>query len=157
MKNGLNIIIAFVFLLLTCCDQKQKEKENANRFNTDPLFMEASFKLESGNYRESIVLYDSIIQIDSTLAKAYFKRAYCEAQIDSMDSSIKDYKKSIDLGYNKATAYYSLGLVETALHKDSAAIKYFQESLKNDPGKVIADSCIEFCKARIIYDNNLKK
>ena len=61
---------------------------------------------------------------------------------------IKNFLKSVDLGYMKKQSYLDLGVIYTFID-DNIALSYFNQSLLEDSGYEKANHEIDLCKFRI--------
>lgn len=135
------ILIAFILLFYSCEDNK----------TTNELLVKARKEYNSNNYERAILLYNNIIQKDSSIGEAYYSRAYCEAQVFEMEKSINDFNKSIQLKYRVSDSYFCLGLNYRGLFKDSIACKYFVLAYKSNPNDTIA---LKLIKSMNCYNGN---
>ena len=101
---------------------------------------------ENGKYSEAMLLYDSLLSIDSTKGGYYFKRGYCRSMLSDNDNAIADYLKAIKYNYSqKGAAYLNIGVLHRSrglfncstndcrTKEYDSALYYYNECLKIDP------------------------
>ena len=98
------------------------------------------------NYVGAIKLFTELIEIDSSNGEYYYKRGYCNTQIDSVEMSTYDYLKSVSYGYRLADSYYNIGLNYLYTFKYSEALKYFKKALELSPNDTKIKDEIDMCK-----------
>jgi tetratricopeptide (TPR) repeat protein len=144
------ILLLFVF---SCQNNKgrpiSRPLDSIARVNL--LKLRANSAYERNDYPKAIKYFDSLIAVDSMCGEYYFKRGFSYDMIyqrPEVHEAIKDYLKSIQLGYKKSQSYYSLGL-SYFLVDDSTALSYFQKSLSLNPNDADAANLVEQCKLRL--------
>ncbi|MCD7879501.1 MAG: tetratricopeptide repeat protein [Candidatus Gastranaerophilales bacterium] len=79
---------------------------------------------DSGKYKESIPLFDKIINLSPDNGNAYYYRALAYDGINSYQKAISDYKSALKYSPDMIIAYYSLGV-------DYDAIENYQSAKEN--------------------------
>src|SRR5690349_3389103 len=155
--DKLNNVVNFSFFLFVCiCVLNSCSSADSNTSKQEALSLDslANKTYKNKDYKNAIVLFDSLISADSTRSDLYYKRGYAHMMSKdkiSLDSlvegtkeeylelreraykpAINDFLKAIDLGYKKSKAYLGLGVIYTFLN-DRIALKYFNKSLQDDP------------------------
>lgn len=104
-----------------------------NSQDTSLMFLSARLAEGREDFQTAVLLYDQLIDIDSTKGIYFFKRAGCLMEFSQYEKSIEDFSKSIELNYRRSDCYYNLGLINMSLTKDSAAVECFKNSLLFNP------------------------
>jgi tetratricopeptide (TPR) repeat protein len=133
--------ILAVFLLVACKTESSVINDIAQQ--KKELLDSANSFYKTGEYENAVHYYTKLIDIDSTIGLAYFRRAYSYAQIYNYPRSISDYLKAINFKVFPKDTYFNLGCDYAAILNDSSALYYFEKAYSIDPN----DSKI---KARIL-------
>jgi len=148
MMRKLNWIITLV-LIMSCTNKKERTiVAMTNNQHISELLKAVDDYYRSEDYEKTIEVINKVLLLDSTIGDAYFKRAYCEVQLNNVVGSIKDYKKASKLGCNLEDCYYNLGSDYVILGSDSLAIVYFTKVLELDPLNVDAKTEIDSLRKR---------
>jgi hypothetical protein len=169
LNNFLNSVLPFLAYIwvLNSCSNPDSNDTRQEILSLDSL---ANKAYENEDYKNAIVLFDSLVSADSTRGELYYKRGYAhmmsrdKISLDSLNDgtreeylelkeraynpAINDFLKTIDLGHKKSKAYLNLGVIYTFLN-DSIAWKYFNKSLQEDPNYEKAKHQIELCEDRL--------
>ena len=96
---------------------------------------------------EAIRLYDKAIELNPTVAKAYFSRGACKSNNFDFEGAIKDYDKAIELNSEYMEAYGNRG---------NAKINMFTSKGNLNPTPVQTESaCEDFHKAVSLGDKTI--
>src|SRR5256885_963142 len=120
------IISNYFFLTILKDNQKKTTPGGIKKIKSD-----ADLAYYKNDYTHSAILFDSLIKLDTTKGEYYFKRGYSFSMFLNADQAIKDYLKSISLGYRVADAYKNIAVNYTTIN-DSLAMP---EETKN--GQII--------------------
>lgn len=116
-----------------------------------PEFMELSkqaFELsQEFRNKEAILIYDKVIELNPTVAQAYFNRGACKGNNFDFKGAIQDYDKAIELNPNYMEAYGNRG---------NAKINSFTSKGNLDPTpEQTASACEDFHKAVSLGDKTI--
>lgn len=84
---------------------------------------------------EQIDLYNRAIELDPTLALAYYNRANAYRKLRQNEDALDGYVKAIILGYKKSIAYLGLGNAQQALGQNEAALESFNKAVAINPNE----------------------
>ena len=138
MKRYLKLFFAGV-LIFSCKNSKRDLRDRSS--NSKLPLKEQYFKniadsfYDLKQYPKSVFYYDSLIHLDSSNGEYFFKRGYSYDMIyqkQGLNEAVSDYLKSIDLGYNKESGYYNLGVSYMYIN-DSIALYYFNKCYDVNP------------------------
>lgn len=110
----------------------------------------ANYHYDYNNYSNAKLFYDTVINLDSTAAEAYFKRGICKMQDSDFESSTIDFLKSVELNYRVADAYFNAGICEMMNLKnsdDAKSIEMFERCLKSNPDEATKFKAKQFLVA----------
>ena len=79
----------------------------------------------------------------------FFKRGYCEAQLNNFSESILDYKKALKFNSFLYKSNFNIASDYCALGNDSIALIYFEKAIKIEPSNIYVKIEINDCKNRI--------
>jgi tetratricopeptide (TPR) repeat protein len=96
---------------------------------SDKLKSDANVAYKEKDYRRALLLYDQLLQSDSSNGEYYFRRAYSYSSLFNVAEAVRDYKKAIERGHNVAEAYKNIGINYCRVN-DSLAVVYFNMALK---------------------------
>lgn len=82
---------------------------------------------------EIIWRYSKALELDPTLAVAYYNRSHAYLDLKQNEKALEGYQKAISLGFDKAMAYQSLADAQQALGQNEAAMRNFNKALAMDP------------------------
>lgn len=132
-------VLILFFLFGSCTNNHGTEKENDNKeLRIKELEEEAdAYYYQTKNYAKAAILYDKLIQEDSSNGEYYYKRAYSLAQQDKPKAAVKNYLKSAKLNYRVFDSYHSLGVIyRLVLLNDSLAIYYYEKAFEENPSSL---------------------
>lgn len=127
------ITLTAIMFLYACDSTEQKRVVTEPEENLDDLIELADLYYNLDNFKEAILLFDRILNMDTTNGEFYFKRAYCNAQIYNYKNSNIDYYKAIELNYRTDDAVFNLACNYAATQKDSLALQYFLKAYELNP------------------------
>ncbi|MHB0994978.1 MAG: tetratricopeptide repeat protein [Elusimicrobiales bacterium] len=81
----------------------------------------------------TISIYTKALELDPTIAVAYYNRANAYGDLRQHALAEEGYKKAISLGFDKGMAYAGLANAQYALERNAEAEKNFTKALKLDP------------------------
>ena len=112
-------------LLLKEWDRLDRIEQNPSLADLDSKFNQASELGKKGNYAEAQQLFDEILQLDPTNARAYLNRGSNYAFQRKFKEAVNDYLKGIELNPNEPIAYFLLATAYNDLgDKVNACINY---------------------------------
>lgn len=112
------------------------------KYTEEALELSRQFKNE-----EAIKLYDKAIEINPTVAQAYFNRGACKGNNFDFEGAIKDYDKAIELNPNYMEAYGNRGNAKINMYTSTGILNLTPEQ---------ADSaCKDFHKADELGDTSI--
>lgn len=92
--------------------------------------------LRTKDYKDAIRYADTIINIDSSLAKGYYNRG-CVYQVVGKDSlAFLDYSKAISLSPDYVDAYYNRGIVYENQKKYDLALSDYNKAIRLNPAYI---------------------
>lgn len=135
---------AIIFLLFSFCSKPPPPHDQLDSFishRTDSgwareLLSTANYHYDYKNYSKAKLFYDTIINLDSTVTEAYYKRGICKMQEGEYKNSTVDFLKSVELNYRVADAYFCAGMCEMMNIKnsdDTKSIELFEKCLRSNP------------------------
>lgn len=89
--------------------------------------------LISGGYEKAIDVANIIINLDSTLAKGFYKRGSIYQLMNNDSLALLDYSKSLALNEDYTDAYYNRGVLYEAKDEYESAIKDYTRAIKKNP------------------------
>lgn len=87
----------------------------------------------SDDYEKIIALYNQAIDLEPTLAIAYYNRGIAFKDLGENDKAIEDYSEAIRLNPNHVDAYINRGIVYRRMDYITKAIKDYNQALKMEP------------------------
>jgi len=97
-------------------------------------FNKANEMLVSGNFEESVALYNQAIQKNPKFAEAYLGLGIAYKEQEKYQSAYDATLKAIKIRPSYYQAYYNLALICEKLNKDDEAIDAYEKFLKEVPG-----------------------
>jgi len=129
-----------VFIMVFCISCTTKERAEAKKW-----FNMGDAKLENGDYTGAKEDYTKAIEIDSTFAYAYSRRALTKINLDDHTGAKEDYTKAIEFDPDYARFYFFRGLINVQLEDFNAACPDLEKAKKL--GMIIADTFLrEHCR-----------
>ena len=92
-------------------------------------------KTESGKFREAIMDFNKVIELDPNQAKAYQYRGVAKAKYGDFAGAIIDYDKAIEKDSNNTDSYSSRGIAKARLGNLTGAIVDFDVALELNQGR----------------------
>lgn len=119
------LFIIFFIIIYGACNFQNKNDKKIQRLlkHSDKLYQE-------NKYKNAIKCFNEIINNDTTIAIAYYRRGYCRAQLSEYKKSNEDFKKSITLKFRIDDSYVNLGCNYAILMKDSLALDCFRTAFR---------------------------
>lgn len=87
---------------------------------------------------QTVEMYSKAIDLDPTLAVAYYNRSNAYIDLKLPDKALEGYKKAMSLGFKKGMAYLGLANAQHSLGQDDAALENFGKALALDPTQQFA-------------------
>lgn len=87
---------------------------------------------------QTVELYSKAIDLDPTLAVAYYNRANAYIDLKQPDKALEGYKKAMSLGFKKGMVYMGLASAQHSLGQADAALENFDKALALDPTQQFA-------------------
>jgi tetratricopeptide (TPR) repeat protein len=103
-----SILILFVLIGSFACQTRIEKKENKSELKE--LLSKSDELYANNQYEQAIVLFKQIINIDSTMGIAYYRRGICFAKTWKYQEGINDHLKCVVLNYRLEDSYFNLGL-----------------------------------------------
>jgi antitoxin component YwqK of YwqJK toxin-antitoxin module len=76
---------------------------------------------QKGKFKEAIILYEKAILSNPTVAKTYYNRGDCKANLFDFEGAIKDYDKAIEMDSDYKEAYRNRGIAKINILKTTKA------------------------------------
>lgn len=119
-----------------------------------PEFLDLSAKAielqQKGKFKEALALYDKAVQSNPTVAKIYFNRGACKANLLDFEKAITDYDIAIQMNDEYKEAYRNRGI---------AKINILNQAKANAGEKLTAEqtksACEDFNKAAQLGDRSV--
>lgn len=112
------LLTLFLFLIVCVSGYGQRLKQYWEKADTS---------FDRGAYYSAYRYYDAVLQFDSTLVRAWFRRGESARQINALDSAIVSYRKTVSLAPLKyPAAYLWLGISQQQVGE----LKQARESLE---------------------------
>jgi tetratricopeptide (TPR) repeat protein len=119
-----------LFFLIGC--QSKIEKDN-EKLKVNSLLKKADSLYKVENYREALIFYNKIVEINDEIPKVYYARSYCYAQMFEIQKSIDDNLKCIELNYRVEDSYLCIGLNYEILNDTKNALRYYEKVIELNP------------------------
>ncbi len=84
---------------------------------------------------EIVLLYSKALELDPTIAVAYYNRAHAYLDLKQNEKALEGYQKAISLGFKKAMSYQGLADAQNALGQYEAAMGNYNKALEMDPNE----------------------
>lgn len=121
--------ICLTLIVLSCTNNDKMHQKTIGKSSIENLKIVANKYYDSNAYVKAIMVFEKIISLDSTNGEYYFKRGYSYSMILNPEQAIRDYSKSISLGYKISSAYKNIGINYSTIN-DTLAIINFNKSLE---------------------------
>lgn len=153
MKKGI-ILLSLCFIASMCLGQINitelervdglwtKKGKNKPYNGDQALELSRNFK-----NKEAIKLYDKAIDINPTVAQAYFNRGACKGNNFDFEGAIKDYDKAIAINPQYMEAYGNRGNAKINMYTTKGVLK--------PTSTQTASACEDFHKAKQLGDNSI--
>ena len=105
--------------------------ENANIPASSKLDYKGQVELKKGNIRESLIYFDSALDLSNEIYSANRARAYVKLKM--FDSALNDYKGIAVINYNFDK---QIGEIYETLNQNDSALKYYELYFKQYPDSV---------------------
>ena len=141
----------YVSLFVLSCTNNDTSHSKLTKSNVEELKISADKYYDSNAYVKAIIILDKLISIDSTNGEYFFKRGYSYSMIFNVEEAVKNYSKSISLGYRVSSAYKNIGINYSTIN-DTLAISNFNKSLQYESNlgeRKKINSLIEGCNQRL--------
>jgi len=102
------------------------------------LLAAADDATKAGRLETAADLYEQIIDIDSTLALAHYKRGNVLKNLRRLEEAVASYTSAIELDPTYANAYCNRGVVLAALQRFDAALSSYDQAIAHNPGDALA-------------------
>ncbi len=104
--------------------------------NSDLLFTLGDLYLEEGKNDKAIMVYQQIIDLDSTEVDAWVSKAVAQMNDNDLVAAEKTCQRALEIDPESAFAHNALGDICVAKNSAQAAMKHFHQAIKldsNDP------------------------
>lgn len=104
-----------------------------------PDYLEARLNLailagrQNGMREEAYRMYDQLIRLDSTYARAYFNRGVLRMDDAATDQAIADFEQTVKLDPKFSKAWYNIGLLESRSKRYEDAAAAYESAISADP------------------------
>jgi|YelNatPaOPRAMG01_1025707.scaffolds.fasta_scaffold00008_20 tetratricopeptide (TPR) repeat protein len=112
-------------------------------------YNEGNALLKKGEYEAAIEKYKRALELDSTMAKAWYGIGLANRNLRKTDDAIAAYRRAIRLDPKYGDAIFALGKLLSDLGRQEEALKVYQDAVQADPG--LAKAYYEM--GRIYLDN----
>ncbi len=110
------------------------QPESANQQKASLFLEQAKNYVYEAKVSEAIEAFGKALEADSTLAEAYFGRAFCYEEIDSIQAALRDYDRCITFDGQLADAYNNRGELKRRFLKDyAAALQDYEQAIRLKP------------------------
>ena len=113
-------------------------------------------KFNAGEYDESIQLFDTILETDSTNADALFRRGIAYRKTDQPEKSINDFTAILDRLPDEATIYYERAISYFKMGKTELALTDMDQSVMLEPDKAFRYSSRAYIRASVDIDGAIE-
>lgn len=128
------LFITSIFIFFISCFTGNNEvnsnevinNDEAETSNVDSLILKARELNLKKDYGKALVIFDQLIEFDSTRGEFYFKRASCKFRLKEYKGSKMDFLESVKLNYRTKDSYYNIGCIYAIQNIDSEALRYFE-------------------------------
>lgn len=122
---------------------------------------DAMAKINQGKFEDAIKLLNKAVEVNPTVADAYFNRGYCKASLMKFKEAILDYDKTIELSPNKFQAYGNRGNAKINMLTANGNTKPTSEETQSacedlNKAKQLGDTSISTNDLIFIYCNGKK-
>ena len=93
----------------TCVQSSPRPQSNANCPQLDAIIQVAAKLQAEGKYEDSIILYNTAIELDPLCVQAYFNKGLCLQKCGQHSLAIECYDRVIQLQPQHFSAYYNKG------------------------------------------------
>jgi tetratricopeptide (TPR) repeat protein len=99
----------------------------------ESLSVQGRRDIEGGRYREALGKFERLIELDPTMAEAYFHCGYIHLKAGKYASAIRDYDQVIALKPSNARAHVNRGIARYSLGEHVQSVADFECALVLDP------------------------
>ena len=118
------IVIAVLFLIVSCQSSSSKSKE---------YFNQGLEHFEYNEYDAALVSFENCLEAEPDNFEAYYYRGNCFLNLADYSSAIEEFVKAIEINPNYAEAFANLGQAYFYSKNYKMACKYYQKA--HDLGK----------------------
>ena len=112
----------------------EQAEESTPTSSLDEVLANGQDAANRGDWEAAIALYDVVISVDPTNARAYQLRGDAKRAAGDLLQAIEDYDQAITLDPNSATAHNSRGLANMELGDNAQALSDFGHAVEIQPG-----------------------
>ena len=145
------IFVLFILVPFSCNNSQEQSKAAFSAHDIKKIKEQADLAYDKDDIANSIILFNKLIEFDSTKGEYYFKRGNSYMMTLDIKKSEKDFLKSIQLGYRISSSYYNIGLNYAGIN-DITAVYYFKKSLEKDSTNEKAKIKLEQSQNRLKRD-----
>ncbi|MDZ7374719.1 MAG: tetratricopeptide repeat protein [candidate division KSB1 bacterium] len=96
-------------------------------------YNEGNALLKKGDYEAAIEKYKRALELDSTMAKAWYGIGLANRNLRRSEEAIAAYRKAIQLDPKYGDAIFALGKLLSDLDRSQEALKVYQDAVQADP------------------------
>mgnify|MGYP000046833035 CR=1 FL=1 len=130
MPIGINIGIPIEYVT----GKKELNKKSDKVFE---IFNKGYQKLSEKNYKDALLIFDQVIQLENEYDVAFFLRAKCKEHLKDLEGALKDLEKVITLNPSFSNAYNNIGLIKRQLGDSKGAMDAYNLGLKQNGNHAI--------------------
>ncbi|MFX1256355.1 MAG: tetratricopeptide repeat protein [Promethearchaeota archaeon] len=128
-----------------------KQKRNAHSKKINELFFQANSLGNSGQYQESIEIYNNILIIEPTFANAWIGKGMALDELGRFEEAITCFQESLKINMNNAHAWANMGRSFANIGNIRRSFDCYERAIKLDPN----DFTIWYDKAAIFAKNGM--
>lgn len=101
--------------------------------SADTLLIQGNHLCQSGNFKDTIKLYDQALELRPDFNEAWYKRGNVLAELQLYKEAIVSYEKALNLQSDDYRAWVGKGNVFTELQRYQEALDFYNQALKFKP------------------------
>ena len=99
----------------------------------DELMQHGTTAMQSGRFKEALASFDEIVESAPEFAEGWNKRATLYYLMEQYAESVRDVERTLALEPRHFGALSGMGLIQSALDDDTAALEWFERALVVNP------------------------
>lgn len=101
----------------------------------DNLFQQGEAKLQDGDYKGALEIYNEVLKLDTTNSGAYVSRGVARFGLGDKQGAIRDFTQALQLDANNADIYRKRGGVYMVIGDKRSAREDFKQAAKLSSGQ----------------------